>query len=148
MGTWDDLYSAGERLGFAKGGAVKQSPQFKMKTGKQDTMDHGVQPARKGRTQQEIEAGGTPKLKPKFKRGGRSAKKGKQKMAEKGETELKKTLGGAMGEKEKGKLKKHLGAVMGEKEGKKVGKGYKHGGKGYKTGGAVKVHSSRPLIGS
>ncbi len=127
MGTWDDLYSAGKRLGFQKGGRVKKdtSSEFVMKTGKQDTMDHGVQPARKGTTQQDVEAGGTPKLKPRFKKGGRSAKKGKQQMAEKGETELKKKLGAT--------AKK---------------KGYKHGGKGYKTGGSVKVHSSRPLIGS
>ncbi len=61
---------------YAKGGAVKQSPQFRMKTTKQDSMDHGVQPARKGRTQQEIEAGGTKKLRPKFAKGGRAERGG------------------------------------------------------------------------
>ena len=56
---------------YAKGGAVKQSPQFKMKTEKQNTMDTGVQPAREGRSQQEIEAGGTKRLRPGFARGGK-----------------------------------------------------------------------------
>jgi hypothetical protein len=145
MGTWDDLYSAGERLGFAKGGAVKQSPQFKMKTGAQDSMDHGVQPARKGTTQQDIEAGGTPRLKPKFKKGGttsRRAKKGKEKMAEKGKKELKKIVGGQITEKEAKILEKKKGRKRGRPGQKGSGK------KGYQTGGAVKVHNSTPLIGS
>lgn len=62
---FDDLYKQGEKMGFAKGGQVK----------KMDSMDHGVQPARKGRNQQEVEAGGTPKLKPGFKKGGKAKKK-------------------------------------------------------------------------
>lgn len=88
MSTFDKLYQDGERLGFKRGGQVKKgkdtSGEFVQKKHKQDPMDHGVQPARKGRSQQEIEAGGTPKLKPKFKRGGRSAPKGAEKMAKKG----------------------------------------------------------------
>lgn len=62
---------------FARGGKAGHkynpgSPQFRMKTSKQDPMDYGVQPARKGRSQQDIEAGGTPKLKPKFALGGKA----------------------------------------------------------------------------
>jgi hypothetical protein len=63
------------------GGAVKKygasgdtSDEFKMKRGKQKTMDHGVQPARRGanaRNQAEAEAGGTGRLKPGLKKGGR-----------------------------------------------------------------------------
>ncbi len=58
--------------GYQRGGRVKASPQFRMKTGKQDPMDHGVQPARRGRNQAEIEAGGTKRLLPGFKRGGQA----------------------------------------------------------------------------
>jgi len=106
MGTWDDLYSDGERLGFKKGGAVKKTGQGTMKTSKQNSMDHGNQPAKKGTSQQEIEAGGTPKLRPGYKKGGRSAKKGQEKMAEKGKSELKKTLGATAGEKEMKRARK------------------------------------------
>ncbi len=51
----EKLYSAGKKMGFMRGGQVK---------------DTGNQPARKGSSQQEIEAGGTPKLKPGYKQGG------------------------------------------------------------------------------
>ena len=60
-------------MGYAYGGQVKPSntsSQFKMTKGKQDTMDHGVQPARRGRNQAEIEAGGTKRLKPGLAKGG------------------------------------------------------------------------------
>ena len=94
------LKAAGAKMGYAYGGMVKgrknsigatpddvglknwdkhkkknTSKRFKMKKGKQDSMDDGVQPARRGRNSQEIEAGGTPRLKPGYKKGGK-AKKG------------------------------------------------------------------------
>lgn len=68
------LRKAGAKMGYAYGGAVKDtSGEFKEKRGKQDTMDNGVQPARRGanaRNQAENEAGGTGRLKPGLKRGG------------------------------------------------------------------------------
>lgn len=67
------LRKAGAKMGYAYGGRVKPmntSSEFKAKRGKQDTMDDGVQPARRGRNQQEIEAGGTKRLKPGFLTGG------------------------------------------------------------------------------
>ena len=69
----DKLKCEGGKMGYAYGGQVKQSntsAEFVAKRHKQDTMDHGVQPARKGRTQQEVEAGGTKRLKPGFRKGG------------------------------------------------------------------------------
>lgn len=62
--------SHGKSMGFAHGGQVKSSPQFLMKTGKMDSMDDGVQPARKGRNQQEVEAGGTKRMTPGYNEGG------------------------------------------------------------------------------
>jgi hypothetical protein len=71
------LVKHGAKLGFKYGGQVKNtSAEFVAKKGKQDTMDDGVQPARRGRTQQEIEAGGTKRLKPGFAKGGKASKKG------------------------------------------------------------------------
>ena len=65
------LTREGEKMGFAYGGQVKNtSAQFKQKRAKQATMDHGVQPAQKGRNQQEVEAGGNKRLKPGYKKGG------------------------------------------------------------------------------
>ena len=62
----------GKAMGFAKGGQVKNtSGEFVMKTSKMDSMDTGVQPARKGRNQAEIEAGGTGRLLPGYKEGGK-----------------------------------------------------------------------------
>ena len=52
---FDKLYKAGAEIGFAKGGQVK---------------DTGIQPAKEGTSQQEIEAGGTPKLRPGYEEGG------------------------------------------------------------------------------
>ena len=62
----------GEAMGFKKGGYVKQSPQFLMKTKSTgNPSDKGVQPAKKeGYSQQDKEAGGTPKLRRRFKEGG------------------------------------------------------------------------------
>ena len=70
----DKLKSHGKEMGYKYGGyavAKDTSSEFRAKRGKQDPMDHGVQPARRGRTQQEIEAGGTKRLKPGLKHGGR-----------------------------------------------------------------------------
>ncbi len=73
----DKLKHEGSKMGYAYGGQVKgygksgnTSGEFKMKRGKQDTMDHGVQPAQKGRNQAEIEAGGNKRLKAGYKKGG------------------------------------------------------------------------------
>lgn len=65
------MYDSGLEMGFKRGGQVKASPGFNMKTAKQATMDHGVQPARKGCNQAEIEAGGTKRLKAGYKEGGK-----------------------------------------------------------------------------
>lgn len=66
----DKLIRHGGKMGFKHGGQVKASPQFKTKRGKQKTMDTGVQPARRGRNQAEIEAGGTKRMLPGLKKGG------------------------------------------------------------------------------
>lgn len=69
----DKLKAEGAKMGYAYGGRVKgmnTSAQFKQTRGKQATMDHGVQPAQKGRNQQEVEAGGNKRLKPGYKKGG------------------------------------------------------------------------------
>jgi hypothetical protein len=146
MGIWDDLYHDGERLGFKKGGAVKK--MGKMKTSKQDSMD---QPAKKGTSQQEIEAGGTPKLRPGYKGGGK-AKKGKEKMAEKGAKRLARAKKGYQkgGEVEvevvvgnKTTRKSNSGSI----NKKEMKKGGKTGKKKYARGGSIKVHNSEPLIG-
>lgn len=76
MGVHDDLYKEGAKLGFAKGGQVK---------------DTGNMPASKGDSQQEIEAGGHGKLKPGYKKGGKmKGKSGAAKMAKKGVDKLNK----------------------------------------------------------
>ena len=64
------MYDSGLEMGFKRGGQVKASPDFKMKTGKQKTMDHGNMPARKGCNTAEIEAGGTKKMRPGYAVGG------------------------------------------------------------------------------
>jgi len=67
------LESHGKAMGFKKGGQVKgknTSGEFVMKTKKQATMDDGVQPARRGRNQQEVDAGGTKRMTPGYKKGG------------------------------------------------------------------------------
>ena len=64
------LYDSGLEMGFKRGGQVKASPDFLMKTKKQATMDHGNMPARKGCNTAEIEAGGTKKMKPGYAAGG------------------------------------------------------------------------------
>ena len=92
---FNKMYEAGDKMGFATGGKVRRSigntpddigrkkydanpkpkntsKEFVKKTKAQKTMDHGNQPARKGRNQQQVEAGGTPKLKPGYKKGGKA----------------------------------------------------------------------------
>ena len=67
----DQLYAAGEEMGYMRGGHVKNtSPEFVQTTGKQDSMDHGVQPAQKGRSRAEKEAGGNKPLKAGYMKGG------------------------------------------------------------------------------
>jgi hypothetical protein len=67
----DRLKHEGGKMGYKYGGQVKNtSAEFVEKHGKQDTMDHGVQPAQTGRNQQEVEAGGNKRLKPGYKKGG------------------------------------------------------------------------------
>ena len=74
-GMHDKLKKAGAKMGYAYGGRVKDtSGEFKEKRGKQDTMDSGVQPARRGknaRNQAQAEAGGTGRLLPGLKKGGK-----------------------------------------------------------------------------
>lgn len=68
----------GKAMGFAKGGQVKgknTSGEFVMKTKKMDSMDDGVQPAKEGANQQMKEAGGTGRLRPGYKKGGKARKK-------------------------------------------------------------------------
>ena len=78
------LRKHGAQMGFKQGGyiaAKDTSSEFRAKRGPQDSMDHGVQPARRGknaRNAQEREAGGTGRLKPGLKEGG-SVKKSKMK---------------------------------------------------------------------
>lgn len=69
----DKLKHEGAKMGYAYGGQVKPSDtsaEFKQTRGKMKSMDTGVQPARKGRNQQEVEAGGTKRLKPGYGKGG------------------------------------------------------------------------------
>lgn len=63
------LYDDGMQMGFMRGGQVKKMG-MPTSRGPQKTMDTGNQPARKGRNQAEIEAGGTKRLKPGYKKGG------------------------------------------------------------------------------
>ncbi len=73
------LYDDGMTLGFQRGGQVKKMGMPTTR-GPQDTMDHGVQPARKGRNEAEIEAGGTKRMLPGYEKGGK-VKTGKAKKA-------------------------------------------------------------------
>jgi hypothetical protein len=68
----DELHTAGQAMGFKKGGMVKKdtSAEFVQKKGPQKTMDSGVQPKRRGRNQASVEAGGTKRVKMKYKKGG------------------------------------------------------------------------------
>ncbi len=77
-GMHGKLKKAGAKMGYSYGGRVKgygvsgdTSGEFKMKRGKQKTMDTGTQPARRGRNQAEIEAGGTKRMLPGLHKGGR-----------------------------------------------------------------------------
>jgi hypothetical protein len=67
----DKLKAEGAKMGYAYGGQVKDtSGEFVAKRGKQDTMDHGVQPAQKGNNEAEVEAGGNKRLKAGYMHGG------------------------------------------------------------------------------
>jgi hypothetical protein len=121
----DRLKSEGAKMGYAYGGTVKKtSADFVMKTGKQDTMDHGVQPAQTGRNQAEVEAGGNKRLKAgyneggdvhqtRYAKGGRSKKKSEKKLTSKqAHAQLRKIMKemgiGVIG---RGDLSKFLGLV-------------------------------------
>ena len=75
--THDKLMDHGKQMGYKQGGYVAAkdtSAEFKATRGKQDTMDTGNQPARRGgnaRSQQDRESGGTGRLRPGLKKGGR-----------------------------------------------------------------------------
>ena len=67
----DKLKHEGGKMGYAYGGQVKDtSGEFVEKRGKQDTMDHGVQPAQTGRNTAEVAAGGNKRLKAGYQVGG------------------------------------------------------------------------------
>jgi hypothetical protein len=67
----DKLKHEGGKMGYAYGGQVKDtSSEFLATRSKQDTMDHGVQPAQTGRNQAEVEAGGNKRLKAGYRKGG------------------------------------------------------------------------------
>jgi hypothetical protein len=74
------MMAQGKKMGYKAGGYVaakNTSAEFKAKRGPMPSMDHGVQPARRGanaRSQQEREAGGTGRLKPGLKKGGKVCK--------------------------------------------------------------------------
>jgi len=71
----EKLKHEGSKMGYAYGGQVKDtSGEFVEKRGKQDTMDHGVQPAQKGNNEAEVEAGGNKRLKAGYKKGGKAKK--------------------------------------------------------------------------
>lgn len=71
-GMHDKLYNEGSKMGYMRGGRVKDtSSEFVQKAGPQASMDEGVQPARRGRTQADVEAGGTKRLKMRLKKGGK-----------------------------------------------------------------------------
>jgi len=126
-----DQISHGSRLGFKHGGHVAQSntsSQFLQKTKKQNSMDSGVQPANEGTTEQDKEAGGTPKLKPGYKKGGKA-------MMSKGA--YRKKHGGSM----KGYKKYMEGGLAASKEG--ISPRVKMRGGRMKKGG----YNSEPMIG-
>lgn len=117
MSMHDKLYKEGGKMGYAYGGQVKPSDtsaQFKMTKGKQKTMDHGVQPAQKGRNEAEVEAGGNKRLKAGYQEGGgvhrtRYAKGGtaKKKKSE-GQKGVYKGMTGVISDAERAKIKQLL----------------------------------------
>jgi len=113
----DKLKHEGAKMGYAYGGTVKKtSADFVMKKGKQDTMDHGVQPAQTGRNQAEVEAGGNKRLKAGYNEGGgvhrtRYKKGGTAKKKSEGEKGYKgafKGMTGQISEAERAKIKQLL----------------------------------------
>lgn len=155
--THDKLVKHGAKMGYAYGGMVKgrktsignkpeniglkkykknpgsqkaknTSAEFDMKKGKQDTMDTGVQPARRGknaRSAQEAEAGGTGRLKPGLAKGGlaRAVLKGVKKAMPRSPD---KTKGKGMSRKGVPKTVKGKGGKVGYMRGGKMH--YKDGG--------------------
>ena len=80
--TGAGVASHGAAMGFKHGGQVKKMGDGTMKVKKTgNPSDTGVQPARKGRNQAEIEAGGTKRMLPGYGKGGKAMKKGGKKRA-------------------------------------------------------------------
>jgi hypothetical protein len=144
-GMHGKLKKAGAKMGYKYGGQVKKygasgdtSDEFKMKKGKQKTMDHGVQPARRGknaRNQAEAEAGGTGRLKPGLKKGGymkAAASSGGGALADAALKHAKKVLHG------KHKLKAPKNARQASKAGMPKNVKCKGGSVGYARGGSIK----------
>ena len=149
------LTREGEAMGFAQGGQVKArdtSSEFVEKHGKQDTMDDGVQPKRRGRDQAEIEAGGVKRVKMRYNRGGnvRSVRYKEGGKAKKARRTTSKDLPGTGTLKKAGKgIEKHAGRRQGalaqvhkalgiKKVAKKASGGVVHAAEGKWIQGAIK----------
>jgi hypothetical protein len=76
-----------------RGGRVKDtSSEFVQKAGPQASMDEGVQPARRGRTQADVEAGGTKRLKPRLSHGGKVKRHGVHRVRPRSEKKMPKDV--------------------------------------------------------
>lgn len=111
------LKEAGEKMGYKYGGQVKTSSQ--------DSMDDGVQPARQGRNQQEVEAGGTKRMTPGYAEGGQVMSR-KQYASKHGTSKgyreyMRETTGAQATETERQRMKEGMDKVLsGEPEMKKA----------------------------
>jgi len=128
-----DQIAHGQRMGFKTGGSV----------------DSGIQPANKdGVTEQEKEAGGTPKLKPGYKKGGKAARKGRKPRRTRTERELDR-----LGEGRPKKTKKAKGGCVeveievGESEDDNGKEKKMRGGRMKKTGYKKGGYNSEPMVG-
>lgn len=143
-----DQVNHGQRLGFKTGGHVKPpaSADMHMRTEKQQSNDHGLMPASEGTSEEEKEAGGTPKLRPGYKKGGKAKKMTKKAYRKKHGSlkgydeymrQARRTLGGQMTDKEAETLRKR--APKKKKCGGSMKKNYAEGGEvGAKEGGGKK----------
>jgi hypothetical protein len=92
-GMHDKLYNEGGKMGYMRGGQVKNtSSEFVQKAGPQASMDEGVQPARRGRTQADVEAGGTKRLKPRLSHGGKVKRHGVHRVRPRSEKKMPKDV--------------------------------------------------------
>lgn len=161
--TGAGVESHGRAMGFKKGGQVKASKDFLMKTEKTgNPADHGNMPKTEGDSEQEKEAGGRSKVRPGYKKGGYVAcrrggmqcyKKGGKYYMQKGGKMVpyvEKSVGGAVAKGAKKMSRaataahKRHGAKAGEGESvKPAGRGAKNIGKGGKTGAHKHLHKAR-----